>query len=299
MGALNPQALASALTSFDPNAITYQKTAGGLGPAVPVAPGGGEVSWAGQNLGTPTPFTPGTPLSISTNTGNPLQTQGYGNYSIDPKTGQYVLTSSVAPQASDANSLLDQIIRGGSQAALATMGGLAGASAAGLTNGATTLFGGANPLFGAGAAAPAAAPATTGADVGTGGMTFDNSGLVQGISDSASASSAPQIASDATTIANQGAAGIAADTAGSGLTSSQLNLAKNLLNLGKTALQGTPVGQQRVGSPAAGVGAGAPGGFGQGVNGLSDNLQMMLLANAQAKMNGQPLPFPGMGGMGQ
>ena len=130
---------------------------------VPVAPGGGTVSWTGQNLGTPTPFTSGMPLSISQNVGNPALTQGYSNYSIDPATGQYSQTSSVAPQASDAGSWMDTLIQGASMATLAAAGGLAGGSALGLTGNATSLVGGSNSLFGGAAAAPSAAAGDAGA----------------------------------------------------------------------------------------------------------------------------------------
>ncbi len=67
-----------------------------------------------------------------------------------------------------------------------------------------------------------------------------------------------------------------------------LKLAKNLLNI---------VGG---GQPGSAQPHGMFGGtlVGGGNQGLTGNMKMMLEANAQARMNGQSLPFPGFGGMG-
>jgi len=72
-------------------------------------------------------------------------------------------------------------------------------------------------------------------------------------------------------------------------TADKLKLAQQLLKLGQTFTTQPQVGRNQVG---------AGGGIAQGAAGLMGNMKMMLEANAQAKMNGQPLPFPGLGNMG-
>lgn len=145
--------------TINPSSITQNPgtAAGGLlGPPSWNVPGGSLSS-----------YTPGQPFSISQNVGDPSLTQGYGNYAMDPNTGQYSLGNTVQPQGSDANSFLDQLIRGGSQLGLAAAGGLAGASALGTTGGATSLFGGSNPLFGTAATTGGASPLTYGSVPGS------------------------------------------------------------------------------------------------------------------------------------
>src|SRR6266403_1310103 len=75
-----------------------------------------------------------------------------------------------------------------------------------------------------------------------------------------------------------------------------LKLAKNLLKTGYQMMGGQS--QQQPGQQQSGLGLGTSGASGAGIGGLSNNLKMMLEANAQARMNGQQLPFPGLGGMG-
>lgn len=124
--------------TFDPGSIQYVGTAGGLGPKVPMLHGvPGEITGS-----------PGGPLTISVNAGNPGLTQGYGTYTIDPKSGQYTLSNFVAPQKSDAGSLFDHLIQAGSMTGLAAAGGLAAGEAAGLTGDATSLMGDSNSLLG-------------------------------------------------------------------------------------------------------------------------------------------------------
>jgi hypothetical protein len=252
----------------------------------PWVKGGGTVTYQGQTIPSSISY-----LASTGGGGVAGDTSGTQStvFNFDPSTGAYVPASQQGH--SGGTGLVDNLIKAG---AILGGGAALGGSLAGLGN-QTSLA----PAFDAAPTLDASVFSAGAPEVGTagsaaGGMTFDNAGLVQGISDSAAASSAPQLAGDLTNIAGQGASGLAADIGGGGLTSSQLNLAKNLLNLGKTALQGTPVGQPRVNS----AGVGASSALGAGIGGLSDNLKMMLEANAQAQMNGQPLPFPGMGGMG-
>lgn len=79
------------------------------------------------------------------------------------------------------------------------------------------------------------------------------------------------------------------------------------LSKAKTAIDRVKLAQQLLNVVGGGGGPGSPsqqgmvGGtlVGQGSGGLTGNMKMMLQANAQAQMNGQPLPFPGLGGMGR
>jgi hypothetical protein len=184
--------------TINPSSITQnQGTAAGglLGPSSWSTPGGGFL----------TSYSPGQPFNISQNVGDPGLTQGSGSYTLDPTTGQYVLGNVNQPQTSDANSFMDQLIRGGSQLGLAAAGGLAGASALGATGGATSLFGGSNPLFGALPATGGASPLTYGsvpgdfggaggAPLAGGGDLTGMSSALPGAAGAAPASSTPGLA---------------------------------------------------------------------------------------------------------
>jgi len=127
-------------------------------------------------------------------------------------------------------------------------------------------------------------------------MSIDTSGLANDAFNTAQSNVAPQLAADQSSIANQGLAGITAD-ATSGVPSSLTNnirLAQGLLKLGQTI--GAPGSLSK--TPGQTGGMAGSGGVVAGGGQLIDNLSMMLQANAMAKMNGAPLPFPGLGGLG-
>jgi hypothetical protein len=137
-------------SSFNPNQFTYNSigTPGAYNSSISGLP-------AGWNIQDPSTFAQGMPSFslIGPDQGNAM-TAPSASYSLGPN-GMYSLDNYTAAKPSDYGGIADQLIQGASMAGLGLAGGLAGASAAGLTGGATTLFGGANPLFGTAASAPA------------------------------------------------------------------------------------------------------------------------------------------------
>lgn len=216
------------------------------------------------------------------------------DYKLDPKTGYYVPSS--ASGASNSTGLVDNLIKYGAMAGSAVAGGAGALGYGSAGPGASALGGSADAIGGA-----AGGAAAGGAAAGGGAMTFDPSGMADQIAATAGQNVAPQLATDASNIAAAGDAGITADigSGGSSLLSS-LNSAKTTYDRIKLANQLLKI----VGGNATGPSQQQQGMFGgtlvgQGSGGLTGNMKMMLQANAQAQMNGQPLPFPGLGGMGR
>lgn len=266
---------------------------------------------------TTNPFDPGTYVDPVTGqiafqtaaAGNTLgiNTGGTGQqdivYKLDPATGYYIPAS--ASGTSGGTSLVDNLIKYGAIAGGAVAAG-AGAMGYGSAGPGASAVGGSADVPGAASGLgdvaqsfpiAAQAPAQTSQLAplsgygGSGGMAFDPSSLVQGAADSANTSVGPQLAADQSAIAGQGMAGITADAANLGTaglsTMDKIKLAQNLLKFGQQVTGGGATGQGTQPMRFSGQ---------QLAGGLSGNLKMMIEANAQAQMNGQPAPFPGLGG---
>ena len=317
-----PQQLAAALgggwsgapASFSPNQITGigAGAAGGLFKQAAPNAAGSQGTWNATVPG----LQPGQYAQYDIGTGNvnvnqtvPSSaniTQPGVTYSIDPTSGKYVMTGSTPSVNGDAGNWQDMLIQAG-QCALACMRPWCGfrtgtdrrcdpcsAAQSAVRNICSLRRSGLSVhsrsgqlgLFCGG----------SGRAVLQCGDVLDNSWPGDHAFNTAQSNVAPQLAADQSSIANQGLAGITAD-ATSGVPSSLTNnirLAQGLLKLGQTI--GAPGSLSK--TPGQTGGMAGSGGVVAGGGQLIDNLSMMLQANAMAKMNGAPLPFPGLGGLG-
>jgi hypothetical protein len=296
-----PQALGNALgaPSWLPQTITQGMISNGPSSGAGFMGGQGGTPNYSLNLGQGGPgqvsidnYSPGTNFSVGLPFG-PAMTQGSADYTFNPQTNSYSLSKYGAPQKSDAGGWQDKLTQAATIAAMMYGGGLA-----------------ANSVMGAGAASGAGSSGGSYLDtpiIEDSAFSSASPGLSSGFSSAGQYvdplyggspgagipgatgtldASAP-ITGSSLLSGSPGAAGL-----GASLTNAdKLKLAKNLLSLGQNMATGQ---QTKVnnGVVSSGVGGTIAGG------GLSGNLKMLLEANAQAKLNGQPLPFPGLGGMG-
>jgi hypothetical protein len=257
-----------------------------------------------------------TGLSLSVK--NPNGGSSTISYNLDPTTGKYVPAGNAigtgAPDTSFWSGFTTpaEVIGGatGLSAGLQALMGAAGAAGAGGDAAASA----------AGTSGATVAPEAGGSSIGLGQSVGDYLGAAPasapivpgspGVSGlySAATSAVPGTGAADSSLFLNAAGSVPSATGMSVLDTLAQNpkLTAQLLSAGKSFLGANGSGSKSGGQSGGGMGAiqggipsyvGAAGTTSAGM-GLADNSQNMQRANAQARAMGQPLPFPGIGGLG-